>query len=199
MTEIFRNRIKCKERVGSEDRKCGVNYAWDMVLGFSLLNYKIWKLHHYSISVHRVLLRTRTSPENKTPSYIGYIMWTITGNNLHILAGFFFLSAAILSHAAPSISQDEQAYIRLIEQHVGEKILIDSIKSDSHCPFQIFTIENTRRVVCDYDLINNCPESNQDCQNRKMYCIQGYSIVDEHYIETGCIYKTTPISSIQVS
>ena len=90
--------------------------------------------------------------------------------------------------AAPAISESEkeymEQYINNIRYNIPEEKITYFIQ-DAQCPFKLFYIEKSLRIMCDYSYMN---------ENQIKYCLQANFTPEETGIplEVGCYYDNKP-------
>jgi hypothetical protein len=103
----------------------------------------------------------------------------------------------------PPTETDREKYnvlrAAILERYPGER-LIQEFVLNAHCPFQVLTVHNITRIMCDIPQIINCTSNRDYCKDIYNSCHQAYikayvvpSARKREKVEIGCIYHPRAI------
>lgn len=136
-----------------------------------------------------------------------------------IVAGCFLLAVTLLpteatpvastapadsnsgTHSPTETDRDKYNTLRaaILERNPGER-LIQEFALNAHCPFQVLTVRNVTRIMCDMTQITSCTSDSDYCKDISTSCHQAYinayvvpSARRTEKVEIGCIYHPNAI------
>jgi hypothetical protein len=101
------------------------------------------------------------------------------------------------THSSTKTDREKYKELRaaILERYPGERLIQDFV-INAHCPFQVLTVRNITRIMCDVPRIRNCKSNRDYCEDISNNCHQAYikvayivaSARQIEKIEIGCIY-----------
>jgi hypothetical protein len=105
------------------------------------------------------------------------------------------------THSPTETDREKYNVLRaaILERYPRER-LIQEFVLNSHCPFQVLTVHNITRIMCDIPQIRNCNSDRDYCKDISDSCHQAYintyvvpSARKTERVEIGCIYHPRAI------